>query len=161
MYHTPRGGSYAIDMDVVLGILVPIALQNRSSSRAKCLSNITADGYVPPNGSTSKGLDHQLQQRSRLQQQNPPENETIGTVLTKATFQLAGMVMMSYLSARIVQYAFQGRERETQQSARKLLKSKLPQRSDIDIDSLHLTMHEISVTMVRFFEAQGAVGWLQ
>lgn len=153
-------------MDVFLGIVVPAALQNRPSSRAKCLSKITADGYIPSaNDGKGDGADRRNQERlrSQQQQQHPSDNETIGTLLTKMTLQLTGMVMMSYLSARMFQYAFQGRERETQQSARKLLKSKLPQRGDIDIDNLYLNMHEITVTTVRFFcEAQKGVqlgGW--
>lgn len=57
------------------------------------------------------------------------------------------MAVVSYVSARMFNYALS--DRDTQERARGLLKSKLPHRADIDMDKLCLTAHEIHVASVR------------
>ena len=68
--------------------------------------------------------------------------------LANLGLQFAGIATVLYMSARMTQYMLQLKERETQQTARNLLRAKLPARHDIDMDSLNLNAHEIAVAMV-------------
>lgn len=73
---------------------------------------------------------------------------SLGLTLANLGLQFAGIATVLYMSARMTQYMLQLKERETQQAARNLLRAKLPARHDIDMDSLNLNAHEISVAMV-------------
>lgn len=113
---------------------------------------ITADGYVPGAGGDGRlSARHDRHQGGgQLQRNDGAEGSpvSLGSTLANLGLQFAGIATVLYMSARMTQYMLQLKERETQQAARSLLRAKLPARSDIDMDSLNLNAHEISVVMV-------------
>ena len=138
-------------MDVFLSALRP-AIQGRT---ALCDSSyrggITADGYVPgPRGDGRLSARQDRHQSGQLQRHDGTEGSpaSLGLTLANLGLQFAGIATVLYMSARMTQYMLQLKERETQQTARNLLRAKLPARHDIDMDSLNLNAHEIAVAMV-------------
>lgn len=140
-------------MDVLLSVAGTILLQNYQGLRVSCRNGINADGYVPEGSGAARR--NTGQQWAEHQKQRPSQHPTASDVdslallIGKVGIQIAGMALVSYMSARMFQYAVRGSDRMLQESAKDSLKCKLPHRSDIDIDKLSLDSHEIMVSMVR------------
>lgn len=145
--------SEAIYMDVLISVAGTIFLQNYRGLRVSCRNGINADGYVPEGSGAARR--NTGQQWAEHQKQRPSQHPTasdvdsLGLLVGKVGVQIAGMALVSYISARMFQYAMKGSDRMLQESAKDSLKCKLPHRSDIDIDKLSLDSHEIMVSMVR------------
>lgn len=141
-----------VAMDVLLSALRP-AIQGRTAlCDSRYRGGITADGYVPGAGGNGRLSARQDRRQSgQLQRNDGAEGSpaSLGLTLANLGLQFAGIATVLYMSARMTQYMLQLKERETQQAARSLLRAKLPARRDIDMDSLNLNAHEISVAMVR------------
>lgn len=138
-------------MDVLLSALRP-AIQGRAAlCDSSYRGSITADGYVPgTRGDGRLSAREDRHQSGQLQRNDGAEGSPVSLGLTLANLglQVAGFATVLYMSARMTQYMLQLKDRETQQAARSLLRAKLPARRDIDMDSLNLNAHEISVAMV-------------
>ena len=141
-------------MDVLLSVAGTIVLQSYSASRVSCRNGINADGYVPEGGRSSRRITGK-QEWSDHQKQKPNQHpiasdvDNLGIIFGKVGVQVAGMALLWYMSSRMVFYALKGNDRVMQEAAKVSLKSKLPHRSDIDMEKLRLSTHEIVVASVR------------
>lgn len=136
-------------MDAVLSVVGSSVLQGLTVSCDNLRGGITADGYVPKGARGSRRLPSKRPPEGVLRNEHDSAgSEGVVTVLAGLGIQLAGIAAVLYMSARVTNYMMKLKERELQQSVKNLLRAKLPGRHDLDIDSLQLNSHEISVVSV-------------